>query len=368
MKLHEYQTMELFERYGIPVLPFYVIREPGEVREVKKPVVLKSQVLVGGRGKAGGIKFAKNRESAIRKAREIFDLRIKDLETKEILIREEADILKEYYLGFTVDRENKGLTMIASAEGGVEIEDVAEKNPEKIYKLEVDPFLGLQLYQGRELAKSIGLKGKDMITFASIAHKLYRIVKDVDAELCEINPLAITPNGLLALDAKLNIDDNSAFRHKEYRADVELNPIERKARDYGLAYVDLEGDIGVIGCGAGLVMASLDTLKLFGGKAANFLDVGGGANEENTKQALEVISLRKGIKSVFINIFGGITRCDEIAKGIVEFGPKVPLSIRMMGTNEQDGKRILEERGYHVFDSMEEAARKSIELARGVKE
>jgi succinyl-CoA synthetase beta subunit len=364
MKLYECQARDIFSKYGIPALPFYLIRKPEEIREVIKPIVLKAQVLVGGRGKAGGIKFASNRKDAINEAQKIFNMRIKGEEIKEILVIPEAKILKEYYLGYTIDREKGCLTLIGSSEGGVDIEEVAEKNPEKIAKLSIDPFLGLRPYQARELANSIGLRGVAMINFASIAYKLYKIVKDMDAELCEINPLALTPDGLLALDAKLTIDDNSTFRHKEYKPTMELKPLERKAREYGLAYVDLKGDIGIIGCGAGLVMASLDTVKLFGGEPANFLDVGGGANTENMKQALEVISMRGGMKSVFINIFGGITRCDEIAQGIVEFNPKIPLSIRMMGTHEEKGKRILEENGYYVFGSMEEAAKKSIELAK----
>jgi succinyl-CoA synthetase beta subunit len=356
--------MNIFSRYGIPTLPFYLIRKPEEIREVEKPIVLKAQVLVGGRGKAGGIRFANNRKEAIKEAQKIFNMQIKGLEIKEVLVRQDAKIWKEYYLGYTIDREKGCLTLIGSAEGGIDIEEVAKKHPEKIVKLGIDPFLGLQSYQARELASFIGLKGEAMLNFASIACKLYRIVKDLDAELCEINPLALTPDGFLTLDAKLSIDDNSLFRHREYKQAIEEKAIEQKAREYGLSYVGLDGSIGVIGCGAGLVMASIDTVKLFGGEPANFLDIGGGANAELMKRALEVISMEKGIKSVFINIFGGITRCDEIAQGIVQAKPKVPLSIRMMGTHEVMGKRILEENGYYVFDSMEEAAKKSIELVK----
>jgi succinyl-CoA synthetase beta subunit len=314
MKLFEYQSMDIFSKYGIPTLPFYLIKKPEEIREVEKPIILKAQVLVGGRGKAGGIRFASNRKEAIKEAKNIFNMQIKDLEIKKILIRQDAKILKEYYLGYTIDREKGCLTLIGSAEGGIDIEEVAEKSPEKIAKLSIDPFLGLQSYQARELAGSIGLKEKGMTSFASIAYKLYKIVKELDAELCEINPLALTSEGFLALDAKLTIDDNSLFRQKEYKSTMELTAIERKAREYGLAYVDLEGDIGVIGCGAGLVMASLDTIKLFGGEPANFLDIGGGANTENMKQALEVISMKKGMKSIFINIFGGIQGVMKLLK------------------------------------------------------
>ncbi len=364
MKLFEYQSMEIFEEYGIPITPFYLIKKPDEIREVEKPVALKAQVLVGGRGKAGAIRFADDRESAMEEAKKILGMQIKGLDINEVLVTEQAKISKEYYLGYTIDREKKCLTLIGSSKGGVDIEDVAEHSPGEIYKIDVDPFLGLQAYQARELASSIGLKGEEMISFASIACKLSRIVRDMDAQICEINPLALTPDGLIALDAKLIIDDNSLFRHKEYQEQrTELKDIERRAGEYGLVYVDLEGDIGIIGCGAGLVMASLDVIKLLGGKPANFLDIGGGASAELMKRALEIISMKKDMKSAFINIFGGITRCDEIAKGIVEFDPEIPLSIRIMGTNEEIGRRILEENGHYVFGSMEEAAKKSIELA-----
>lgn len=369
MKLHEYKAKEIFSKYGIPVPNGILVKDSNELKEFKFPVVLKSQVLVGGRGKAGGIKFADNLDDAREKINELLNMKIKGLPVKLVLVEEKSDIQKEYYVGFVVDRTAKRNVLILSSEGGVNIEETAQKSPDKVVKLEIPPEKGLQNYEVRNLAKSLGIKGKEMVSVAGIANNLYKAFMDYDAELAEINPLAITPDGLIAVDAKMNIDDNSLYRHKELKREFarseEYTEIEKKAKEAGLSYVDLEGNIGVIGCGAGLVMASLDTLKLYGGKAANFLDVGGGANAENMKQALELVSMTEGVKSIFINIFGGITRCDEIAKGIVDFAPKIPISVRMMGTNEEEGKKILIENGYSVSDTIEESAKEAIKLAEG---
>jgi succinyl-CoA synthetase beta subunit len=329
MKLHEYKAKEIFAKYGIPVSNGILVKDPNELKEFKFPAVLKAQVLVGGRGKAGGIKFADNLDEA----------------------REKRNVL------------------ILSSEGGVNIEETAQKSPDKVAKLEIMPETGLQAYQVRNLAKSLGFGGKEMVSVAGIASNLYKAFIDYDAELAEINPLALTPQGMVAVDAKMNVDDNSLYRHKELKREFakseEFTEIEKKAKEAGLSYVDLEGNIGVIGCGAGLVMASLDTLKLYGGKATNFLDVGGGANAENMKQALELVSMKEGVRSIFINVFGGITRCDEIAKGIVDFAPQIPISVRMMGTHEEEGKKILIENGYSVSDTIEESAKQAIKLAEG---
>lgn len=369
MKLHEYKAKEVFAKYGIPVPSGILVKDPGELKEFKFPAVLKSQVLVGGRGKAGGIKFADNLEDARAKIDELLGMEIKGLKVKLVLVEEKAEILKELYVGFVVDRTAKRNVLILSSEGGVNIEETAQKSPDKVAKLEIDPITGLQIYQIRNLAKSLGIGGKEMVIVAGVASNLYKAFIDCDAELAEINPLALTPDGFIAVDAKMNIDDNSLYRHKELKREFarseEYTEIEKKAKEAGLSYVDLEGDIGVIGCGAGLVMASLDTLKLYGGKAANFLDVGGGANAENMRRALELVSMKKDVKSIFINIFGGITRCDEIANGIVDFAPKIPISVRMMGTHEEEGKRILIENGYSVSDTIEESAREAIKLAEG---
>jgi succinyl-CoA synthetase beta subunit len=369
MKLHEYKAKEIFSSYGIPVPSGILVKDPEELREFNFPAVLKSQVLVGGRGKAGGIKFADNLEEAKSKINELLKLNIKGLPVKLVLVEPKSDITKELYIGFVVDRAAKRNVMILSSEGGVNIEETAKKTPDRVAKFQIDPVIGLQTHEVRNLVKGIGLRGKEMVKVTTIASKLYKAFIDYDCELAEINPLAVTPQGLIAVDAKINVDDNSLYRHKnlasEFARSEEYTVIEKKAKDAGLAYVELEGDIGVIGCGAGLVMASLDTLKLYGGNAANFLDVGGGATAENMKQALELVSEKEGVKSMFINIFGGITRCDEIAKGIVDFSPEIPISVRMMGTNENEGKKILADSGYSVSDTLEESAKKAIELAGG---
>jgi succinyl-CoA synthetase beta subunit len=369
MKLHEYKAKEIFAKYGIPVSSGILVKDSNELKEFRFPAVLKAQVLVGGRGKAGGIKFADNLENAREKIDEILGMEIKGLKVKLVLVEEKADIKKELYVGFVVDRTAKRNVLILSSEGGVNIEETALKSPDKVAKLEIIPENGLQAYQVRNLAKSLGLGGKEMVSLAGIANNLYKAFVDYDAELAEINPLAVTPQGMIAVDAKMNIDDNSLYRHpelkREFARSEEFTDIEKKAKDAGLSYVDLEGNIGVIGCGAGLVMASLDTLKLYSGNAANFLDVGGGANAENMRQALELVSMKKDVKSIFINIFGGITRCDEIAKGIVDFAPKIPISVRMMGTHEEEGKKILIENGYSVSDTIEQSAKEAIKLAGG---
>ena len=369
MKLHEYKAKEIFSKYGIPVPNGLLVADPDELREFKFPVVLKSQVLVGGRGKAGGIKFADDLDEARANIKELLAMKIKGLKVKLVLVEEKAQIARELYVGFVVDRAAKRNVLILSSEGGVNIEETAKTNPDKVVKLKIDPVLGLQPYMVRRLAKNMGLAGKEMVSFASVASRLYKAFMEYDAELAEINPLAVTPQGLLAVDAKLVIDDNSLYRHKTLSRDFskseEYTDIEKKAREAGLSYVELDGDIGVIGCGAGLVMASLDTLELYGGRAANFLDVGGGANAENMKSALELVTVKEGVKSIFINIFGGITRCDEIAQGIVDFTPEIPISVRMLGTREEEGKKILTDNGYSVSNTIEESAKEAIKLAGG---
>lgn len=272
-------------------------------------------------------------------------------------------------MGFTINREAKAVTCILSSKGGVDIEQVARENPEDIAKLDIDPGTGLQQYHCRSLAKQIGLSGKAMLKVADMTTKLYKAFKASDAELAEINPLILFNDAeVLAVDAVLNIDNNALFRHPEFKHErettEEFTSLEKEARDAGLAYVDLEGDIGIIGCGAGLVMASLDILKQYNGEPANFLDVGGGANAENMRKALDIVMKKPGVKSIFVNIFGGITRCDEIAKGIVDISPKIPLSVRMMGTNQEEGIKILKENDYQVYDTMEDSAEHAVELAK----
>jgi len=368
MKLLEYEAKDIFVEYGIPTSTGYVIEDVDNLKAILYklglPVILKAQVLVGGRGKAGGIKMAKTEEEAIQKAKEILNMEIKGLAVKKLLVCNPSEIQKELYVGFVVDRNRKQMTLLASTEGGIDIEQVAEKTPEKIIKHYIDPIIGLQDFECRNVAKKLGYEGKEMLSLASIIFKLGKIMQDKDAELIEINPLAITPEGFEALDAKLVIDDNSLYRHKEFEVDLkesqEFTEIEKAAKEAGLAYVELDGDVGIIGCGAGLVMASLDVINHYGGKPANFLDIGGGANSENMKKALDIINMKEGLKAIFINIFGGITKCDEIAQGILEYNPKVPVYVRMMGTNEKKAKEILNSAGYELYQSMQEAAEAAV--------
>lgn len=363
MKLYEYEAKEIFSQHGIPVPEGRVITDPSEIKGFSYPAVVKAQVLVGGRGKAGGVKICQNEKEAKEAAVKILSMEIKGIPVEKLLVYPAVDIKKEYYLGFVVNRNSRRIVVIASSEGGVDIEEVAEKFPGKIAKLEIDPLLGLKSYQAVELGKKIGLEGKPLLIFSQIALKLHKICEQYDAELIEINPLALSEEGFSAVDAKLNVDDNALYRQQFNPKEEECTELERMARKEGLSYVPLDGEIAIIGCGAGLVMASLDIIQKYGGKPANFLDVGGGANAENMKQALDIVTRQEGLKSIFINIFGGITRCDQIAAGIVEFAPKIPISVRMMGTNEEEGKTILKQHGYSASDSMAEAAQKAVELA-----
>ncbi|MBS3781325.1 MAG: ADP-forming succinate--CoA ligase subunit beta [Candidatus Thermoplasmatota archaeon] len=363
MKLQEYQAAEIFEDYGIPVVDSYLIEEPEEIKEVKRPVVLKAQVTVGKRGKAGGILFAEDREEAVDKAEELFKKEIRGLEVEKILVAEKAEIENEYYVGMVMDREKKRPTLIMTTEGGMNIEEVAEEHPNKIAKKPIDPVMGLRGYEALHLADSIGLEGEELSQMAKIAQKLSQAFDDYDSELAEINPLVSTPEGLLAIDAVFNIDDNALYRQDFEKSESKLvTEREQKADEYDLAYVDLQGDIAIVGCGAGLVMATLDSVAEFGGEPACFLDLGGGADADDTKHALEIIDMKEGVKSIYLNIFGGITQCDKIAQGIIDYGPQKPTVVRMLGTNEEEGKRMLREAGYDVVDGMDEGAKKVVKI------
>lgn len=363
MKLQEYQAAGIFEDYGIPVADRYLIEGPEEIKEVERPVVLKSQVTVGKRGKAGGILFAENRDEAVEKAEELFGKEIRGLDVEKILVAEKAEIEKEYYVGLVMDRENRRPTLIMTTEGGMNIEEVADEHPDKIAKREIDPVTGLKGYEALHLADSIGLEGDELSGMAKIAQRLYQAFEEYDAELAEINPLVSTPDGLLAIDAVFNIDDNALFRQEFEKSESKLvTEREKKAEEHDLAYVDLEGDIAIVGCGAGLVMATLDSVAEFDGEPACFLDLGGGADAEDTKHALEIIDMKEGIKSIYLNIFGGITQCDKIAQGIIDYEPTKPTVIRMMGTNEEKGKEMLREAGYDVVDGMDEGAKRAVDI------
>ncbi|MGB9775634.1 MAG: ADP-forming succinate--CoA ligase subunit beta [Anaerolineae bacterium] len=379
MKLHEYQSKQIFARYGIPVQEGEVATTPQEVRVLAErmgcPVVVKAQVLVGGRGKAGGIQLAPTPQKAEEVAARILSLQIKGLPVRKVLVARAADIRQEIYLGIGVDRAAARPVMMASSEGGVEIEEVARTHPEAIKKVPIDPFVGLRGYQALGLAKGIGLPPSLHKDFGRIAQGLYRSFVECDASLAEINPLVITPEGaLLALDAKIVLDDNGLFRHPdlaELRDIDEETPSERAAREAGLSFVQLDGDIGCMVNGAGLAMATMDIIQHFGGMPANFLDIGGGARADRVATALRLILADPRVKAVLFNIFGGITRCDEVARGIVsvleEIRPHLPIVARLVGTNEAEGRQILESSGYGIITAttLAEAAQKAVAAARG---
>lgn len=377
MKLHEYQSKRIFAKYGVPIPKGDVATKAAEARDIARelggPVVIKSQVLVGGRGKAGGIKVAKNPDEAEALADTILGMDIKGLTVEKVLVDEAADIKKEIYLGIVIDRAQQKPVVITSAEGGVEIEEVAKTNPDAIIRLPIDPQWGLMDYQARNLAFDLGFRGAHINSFVQIAKGLYQAFINTDASLAEINPLVVTGDGrLLAVDGKIVLDDNALFRHPdlvELRDVQEESSAEREARNAGLSYVKLDGEIGCMVNGAGLAMATMDITKYYGGEPANFLDIGGGAKADKVAAALRIILSDPKVKAVLFNIFGGITRCDEVAKGILEalqqVNTNVPMVARLVGTNEEEGRRILAEANFPSASSLGEAAEKAVALARG---
>ncbi len=380
MKIHEYQAKEIFARYGVPIPAGRVASTPEEVeqiaRELGKRVVVKAQVHVGGRGKAGGIKLANTPEEARQVASQILGMNIKGLRVEKVLVEEAADIAQEYYLGITVDRAARRNVVMVSAAGGVDIEEVAATTPEKIAKEHIDPAVGLMDYQIRQLAYRAGFAPVAMRGAGAFLRALYKVYTELDCSLAEINPLVVTGDGkLIAADAKIVVDDNALYRQKELAAMREVaeeNPIEVEARKRGLAYVHLDGDIGILGNGAGLVMTTLDVVQRAGGKPANFLDVGGGASADVVRNALEIVLLNDNVKAVLFNIFGGITRCDEVAKGIVDATStvdiNVPIVIRLVGTREEEGRQVLTQASGKVqlipAATMQEAAEKVVALVK----
>jgi len=377
LNIHEYQAKRLFAQYDIPIPNGDVAETPAQAREIAQrlgvPVVIKAQVLVGGRGKAGGIKLAKTPEEAEEKAAQILGMEIKGLRVQKVLVDEAADIQEELYLGVVLDRGSKRIVLMASSEGGVDIEEVAARSPEKIVRVTVDPFLGLRDYQARELAYGIGLDKGLVRSFTSIAHGLYRAFVENDASLAEINPLVVTGDGkLLAVDGKVNIDDSGLHRHPELEAMRDISAedeSERLAREAGLSYVELRGEIGCMVNGAGLAMATMDIVKLYGSEPANFLDIGGGARAEKVAAALRIILRDPRVKAVLFNIFGGITRGDEVARGILEalheIDTDVPMVIRLVGTRAEEGRRLLADANMITAESLSEAAQKAVAAARG---
>jgi len=375
MKLHEYQSKLLFSQYGIPIPRGRVASTAAEAKSIASElggrVVVKAQVLVGGRGKAGGIRLAATPEEAQEVATQVLAMQIKGLPVRKILVDEAADIQAEIYLGVTNDRAARRPVMIASAEGGVEIEEVARTDPSKIARIHVDPLLGLREYQARDLAASIDLPRELWRGFTEIAQGLYQTYRECDATLAEVNPLVITKaRTLLALDGKMVIDDNALFRRPklaEMRDIDEEAPAESEARKYGLSYVKLDGNIGCMVNGAGLAMATMDVIQHAGGAPANFLDIGGGAGADKVAAAFRMILSDPNVKAVLLNVFGGITRCDEVARGILmaieESKPRVPIVSRLVGTHEEEGRAMLAQARMEVASTLTEAAAKAVALA-----
>ena len=382
MKIHEYQGKQIFKKYGVPVPRGIVAKTPEEAEKASaelgtKVTVVKAQVHAGGRGKAGGVKLAKSPAEAKEHASKILGMMLKSPQTgplgqlvKTLYVEEGLDIEKEYYLGLTLDRATSRITFMASTEGGVEIEEVAEKHPEKILRAAVDPAVGFQAYQGRKLAFGLGLTGDSVGKFVKFCSALYTAYVETDAALAEINPLVKLKNGdIVALDSKMTFDDNALFRQKavvEMRDIAEEDPREAEAKEHDLAYIALEGNIGCLVNGAGLAMATMDTIKLVGGQPANFLDVGGGATKEKVTTAFKLILADPSVKAVLVNIFGGIMKCDIIAEGVVaaarEVKLSVPLIVRLEGTNVELGKEILKKSGLAITpaDNLRQAAEKAV--------
>jgi succinyl-CoA synthetase beta subunit len=379
LKLFEHEAKTIFAKYKIPTPQGDLVTSPARAREIaaniNAPVAVKAQVLVAGRGKSGGILFASSPREAEHAAKKLLSAEIRGFKVRSVLVEEKVSIERELYFSVAVDRSNRCYVAIASSEGGVDIEEVVAVTPEKIVKVSVDPLQGFHFHDARRIAKKLGYSGSQRQNLATIFLKLYDAAMDCDAELAEMNPIVETPEGkFVAADARLIIDDNALYRHPEFRerlmeeVEAELPPLELEARKNGLAYVKLEGNVGVIGNGAGLVMATLDAIQLYRGSPANFLDVGGGASADVMVTALNLVFSDPMVDVVFINILGGITRCDEVARGILEAKGRVgflkPVVVRLVGTNEMEGRRILTEAGVHALDSMEEAAKRAVEIAK----
>ena len=376
MKIHENQAKEIFAAASLPVLRCITASTPaGALRaaqEIGLPVVVKAQVLVGGRGKAGGVKIARSFEEVTDVAGRILGLSIKGLPVRKLLVTRAVDYDSEHYLGFTIDRRTQKPVMMASAAGGVEIEEVARQSPEKIVKVQIDPLIGLQAWQARNVGLALLGDAKLVNQFSAIALKLYSVMLAKDCSLIEINPLVkMKDGGLHALDAKINLDDNALYRHPELEAlrdnDSE-EPGEVAARVAGLSYVKLDGNIGCVVNGAGLAMATMDLIKRYGGEPANFLDIGGSSSPEKMATAMKLLLADHSVRAVLVNIFGGITRCDDVARGLLiasgELDVKVPLVARLIGTNQKEARDILKDSKILFADDMSSAVRKVIEVAK----
>jgi succinyl-CoA synthetase beta subunit len=379
MDLYEYQGKELFRRFGIPVSDGRLATSPEEARtaaqELGGQVVVKAQVLTGGRGKAGGIKLANSPDEAESHARAILGMDINGHVVRKLWIESASDIANEYYLSLTFDRGDKKALFMFTNEGGIDIEEVAAERPEALARLQVDPLEGFQPYQARRLIYGAGIEDEgEQKEIAKIAEQLYAAFIGADAMLCEVNPLIVTPDGeVKALDSKFTVDDNALYRHPDIAEMRDLDaypPEERAAREKDVTYVKLDGEVGVLGNGAGLVMSTLDVVALAGGRPANFCDLGGGGDAQGVVDALEIITADPQVKSILFNIFGGITRCDEVARGILQALGQLtiddPIVVRLDGTNAEEGRQLLREAApanLHVEPTMLEAAKRAVELA-----
>jgi succinyl-CoA synthetase beta subunit len=386
LKIHEYQAKEILRKFGVAVPRGYLAVTPLEAEGAARQLgggisAVKAQIHAGGRGKGGGVKLARSPDEARGHAEAMLGMMLKTPQTgpegqqvRKVYIEEGCRIARELYLGMTLDREIGRVAMMASVEGGVDIEEVAAKHPDRILREWISPLTGLMPFQARRLAFGLGLVGDSVSAFVRFASGLYNAYVATDASLAEINPLLVTKSGdVLALDAKMNFDDNALYRHpdiKEMRDLAEEDPLEVEASKFGLNYIKLDGNVGCMVNGAGLAMATMDLVKLAGGEPANFLDVGGGASEEQVKNAFRIILSDKNVKAILINIFGGIMRCDIIGKGVVaavkEIGLPIPVVVRLEGTNVDEGKRLLRESGLKITpaDGLADAARKAVEATR----
>ena len=387
MNIHEYQAKELLRKFGVATLKGRVARSPDDAYRAAQEMngkiwVVKAQIHAGGRGKGGGVKLARSLDEVKNLAKQILGMKLVTHQTgpegkivNQVFIEEGCDIQKEYYVAVVIDRKTSRVTMMASSEGGMDIEEVAAKTPEKIIKVSIDPAVGLQPYQARKIAFAIGLPGDSVGKATKFLTGLYNAFVNCDCALAEINPLVLTKSGdILALDAKMNFDDNALYRHPEimeYRDLSEEDPTEIEASKYDLAFIKLDGEIGCLVNGAGLAMSTMDIIKIHGSNPANFLDVGGGANKEKVTAAFKIILKDPNVKGILVNIFGGIMKCDIIAEGVIaaskEIGLKVPLVVRLEGTNVELGKKLLAQSGLNIIpaDDLTDAAKKVVKAVRG---
>ncbi len=377
MKIHEYQAKEIFVQYGIPINPGYLCHSVDDAIKAYDKidndlVVVKAQVLTGGRGKAGGVKLAKDTVDMRKHTANILGMDIKGYTVDRILLAKAEDIEAEYYVSYVIDRNTKSALLMLSKEGGVDIEEVAHNTPEKIHKMAVDPTIGMPDYLARQAAFLLFDDIKEVRQAASILQKLYKLFIDTDASLAEINPLILTPDKkVVAIDAKMTFDDNALYRQKKINdlfEPTEEEKKEQKAKSKGFSYVHLGGDIGCMVNGAGLAMTTMDMIKLYGGTPSNFLDIGGSSNPTKVIEAMKLLLSDQDVKVVLINIFGGITRCDDVARGLLEAFKQIdtntPIVIRLTGTNEVEGRALLEGSKFHLAETMGEATRKAVELAK----